>query len=53
MATAADTVARVAVGATDGYVLTVDSTEAAGVKWAQASAGGGAGIDSVLMLMGA
>ena len=53
VATAADTVARVAVGATNGYVLTVDSTEAAGVKWAQASAGGGAGIDSVLMLMGA
>jgi len=32
-ATAADTVARVAVG-TNGQVLTADSTEAAGVKWA-------------------
>lgn len=53
VATAADTVARVAVGATDGYVLTVDANESAGVKWAPASAGGGAGIDSVLMLMGA
>lgn len=52
VATAADTVARVAVGATNGYVLTVDGTEAAGVKWAPASAGG-TGIESVLMLMGA
>jgi hypothetical protein len=32
-ATAADTVARVAVGAND-YVLTADSAQAAGVKWA-------------------
>ena len=32
-ATAADTVSRVAVG-TNGQVLTADSTEAAGVKWA-------------------
>jgi hypothetical protein len=32
-ATAADTVARVAVG-TNGFVLTADSVEAAGVKWA-------------------
>lgn len=32
-ATAADTVARVAVGS-NGQVLTADSTEAAGVKWA-------------------
>jgi hypothetical protein len=52
VATAADTVARVAVGATNGYVLTVDGTEAAGVKWAPASAGG-TGLESVLMLMGA
>lgn len=33
VATAADTVARVAVGATANHVLVVDSGEAAGVKW--------------------
>ena len=37
-ATAADTVARLAVG-TDGQVLTADAASAAGVKWATASAG--------------
>ena len=34
--TAADTPARLAVGATNGHVLTVDSSEATGVKWAAA-----------------
>ena len=38
-ATAADTVARLAVG-TNGQVLTADSTAATGIKWATAAAGG-------------
>ena len=38
-ATAADTVARLAVG-TNGQVLTADSAEATGVKWATAASGG-------------
>jgi hypothetical protein len=39
-ATAADTAARLAVG-TNGQVLTADSTEATGLKWATAAGGGG------------
>lgn len=34
VATANDTPARLAVGGTNGHVLTVDSAETAGVKWA-------------------
>lgn len=50
VATGSDTPARVAVG-DDGFVLTADSTEATGVKWAPAS--GGVGMDSVFLMMGA
>jgi hypothetical protein len=38
-ATAADTPARLAVGATNGMTLQVDSTTATGLKWAAASSG--------------
>ena len=38
--TAADTPARLAVGGTNGHVLTVDSGEASGIKWAAVAAGG-------------
>jgi hypothetical protein len=34
VASAADTVGRLAVGATNGHVLTVDSAESLGMKWA-------------------
>jgi hypothetical protein len=43
VASAADTAARLAVGGTNGHVLTVDSNETLGVKWA-AAAGGGSSI---------
>jgi hypothetical protein len=38
--TGADTFSRLAVASTAGYVLTVDSAEATGLKWAAAAAGG-------------
>jgi|688.fasta_scaffold170016_4 hypothetical protein len=38
--TANDTPARLAVGGTNGHVLTVDSAEASGIKWAAVAAGG-------------
>lgn len=50
-ATAADTPARLAVG-TNGYVLTADSGEATGIKWA-ASAAGGMTLLSTTSLTGA
>jgi hypothetical protein len=33
--------ARLAVGVTDGHVLTIDAAETTGLKWAAASGGGG------------
>jgi len=43
--TANDTVSRLAVGATNGHILTVDSAEATGMKWA--AAGGATGLTLV------
>ena len=40
---------RLPVGATNGHVLTVDSSTATGVKWAAASGGGGSGGNWVLI----
>ena len=50
-ATAADTVARLAVG-TNGQVLTADSTAATGIKWAAASSGGGMTLLSTTTISG-
>lgn len=40
---------RVAVGGTNGHVLTIDAAEASGVKWAASSGGGGGGGAMVLL----
>jgi hypothetical protein len=47
VATADNTVAKLSVGA-NGTVLTADSNESGGVKWAAASSGGG--FDSFLLM---
>ena len=39
---AADTISRLAVGSTNGHVLTIDSAEATGLKWAAAGSGSAA-----------
>jgi hypothetical protein len=44
---AADTAARLAVGGTNGHVLTVDSAETLGVKWAAAAGGGSSIMQSI------
>ena len=46
VASAADTAARLPVGGTNGHVLTVDSNETLGVKWAAASGGDTVSIDT-------
>lgn len=49
--TAADTFARLAVG-TNGQILTADSAEATGLKWATAGGGGGITLLSTTTLSG-
>ena len=46
--TGADTFSRLAVGGTNGHVLTVDNLEATGMKWAAAGGGGGGKVLQVV-----
>jgi hypothetical protein len=48
VATAADTITRLAVGGTNGHVLTVDSAESTGMKWAAASGSGSGKLAQVV-----
>jgi len=50
--TANDVIARLPIGPTNGHVLTVDSAQAAGIKWAAAASGGGSGATLVTALPG-
>jgi hypothetical protein len=52
VATAADTVARLASSASNGDLLTVDTSTATGLKWAAPAAGGGMTLLSTTTLSG-
>lgn len=47
--TGADTFSRLAVGGTNGHVLTVDSGQATGIKWAASASGGLTLLDTVTL----
>lgn len=49
VASAADTAARLPIGATNGHVLTVDSAEATGMKWAAVSGVVSGSVDNAVL----